>query len=92
MAEREDRVRIIKVLVLTFIVSGCSIAEKIVARNDHQQASDSYNKCMAANPTAPKQCESLRQSMEAAEQKRDSISTDLTFSPGTPPPDYAQPR
>jgi hypothetical protein len=44
---------------------------------------------MAANPAAPQKCESLRSSMEAVERKRDGISTDLTFQPGTPPPEYA---
>ncbi|MGH9637611.1 MAG: hypothetical protein ACRD72_22480 [Candidatus Angelobacter sp.] len=82
--------RIIKILVLAIALAGCSIAEKVVSRNEHQEAADSYDKCMAANPTAPKQCESLRLSMEAAERKRDSISTDLNFKPGTPPPDYAK--
>jgi hypothetical protein len=47
---------------------------------------------MAANPNAPQQCEGLRLSMEAVERKRDSISTDLDFKPGTPPPDYAKPQ
>jgi hypothetical protein len=86
---KEDRVRLIEVLVLAFALAGCSIAEKIVARNEYQQSADKYKQCMAANPTAPQQCESLRLSMEAEERKRDSISTDLTFKPGTPPPDYA---
>ncbi len=81
--------RIIEVLVLALALAGCSIAEKIVARNEYQQSADKYNQCLAANPTAPQQCESLRLTMEAEERKRDSISTELTFKPGTPPPDYA---
>jgi hypothetical protein len=88
----ENCVRVISVLVLGIAVTGCSIAEKISARSEHQEAADSYNKCMAANPTAPKQCENLRLSAEALERKRDSISTDLSFKPGTPPPDFAKPQ
>jgi hypothetical protein len=82
-------VRVIEVIVLSLALAGCSIAEKITTRNEHQQFADNYKQCMAANPAAPKQCESLRLSMEAVEHKRDAISTDLTFQPGTPPPEYA---
>jgi hypothetical protein len=82
-------VRVIEVVVLTLALAGCSIAEKITARSEHQQSADNYKQCMAANPTAAQKCESLRSSMEAVERKRDSISTDLTFQPGTPPPEYA---
>jgi hypothetical protein len=85
-------VRVITVLVLVFALAGCSIADKITARNEYQQSADSYNQCMATNPNAPRQCEGLRLSMEAVERKRDSIDTDLHFKPGTPPPDYAKPQ
>jgi hypothetical protein len=87
----EDRVRIIGVLVLAFPLAGCGIAEKIAARNEYQQSADSYKQCMAANPTAPQQCEALRVSMESVERKRDGISTDIEriVKPGSPPPDYA---
>jgi hypothetical protein len=85
-------VRIIGVLVLALALAGCGVAEKIAARGEYQQSADTYKQCMAANPTAPQQCEGLRLSMEAVERKRDSISTDLGLKPGTPPPDYATPR
>jgi hypothetical protein len=79
------------VLVLVIPLAGCGIAEKIAARNEYQQSADSYNQCVAANPTAPQQCEALRLSMESVERKRDSISTDIErmVKPGSPPPDYA---
>ena len=82
--------RVIGGLVLAFLLTGCSIAEKIAARTEYDQSADNYKQCMAANPSAPQQCDGLRSSMEAVERKRDSISTDLTFKPGTPPPDYAK--
>jgi len=88
----EDRVRVIGVLVLALPLAGCAVAEKIAARNEYQKSADNYKQCMAANPKAPQQCEGLRLSMEAVERKRDSISTDLNFEPGTPPPDYAKPQ
>ena len=84
--------RVISVLILALALTGCSIADKITARNEYQQSADSYNQCMAANPNTPRQCDGLRSSMEAVERKRDSIDTDLHFKPGTPPPDYAKPQ
>jgi len=89
----EERVlRLIGVLVFAFAVAGCSIADKISARNEYEQSAKNYQQCLAANPNAPQQCEGLRLAMEAVERKRDSIDTDLHFKPGTPPPDYAAPR
>jgi hypothetical protein len=82
-------VRIIGVLVLALPLAACGVAEKIAARSEYQQSADSYKQCMAANPSAPQQCEALRLSMEAVERKRDSISTDLSIKPGSPPPDFA---
>ena len=80
------------VLVFATALAGCSVGEKIAARNEYDQSASSYKQCLAANPNAPKQCEGLRLAMEAAERKRDSIDTDLHFKPGTPPPDYAASR
>jgi len=85
-------VRIIGVLALAIALAGCAIAEKIAARNEAQKSADTYRECMAANPTAPKQCEGQRLAMEAVERKRDGISTDLDLHVGTPPPDYASAR
>jgi hypothetical protein len=85
-------VRIIGALVVALLLAGCGVPEKIIARSEYQQSADNYKRCMAANPSAPQQCEGLRLSMEAVEHKRDSISTDLNFKPGTPPPDYANPK
>ena len=88
----EERVRLIGVVVFAFTVAGCSVADKISARNEYEQSAKSYQQCLAANPNAPQQCEGLRLAMEAVERKRDSIDTDLHFKPGTPPPDYAAPQ
>jgi hypothetical protein len=82
-------VRIIAILALAIALAGCAIADKIAARNEYQKSADSYRQCMAANPTAPQQCEGQRLAMEAVERKRDSISTDIDWKLGTPPPDYA---
>jgi hypothetical protein len=86
---REVGVRIIAILALAIALAGCAIADKIAARNEYQKSADSYRQCMAANPTAPQQCEEQRLAMEAVERKRDSISTDIDWKLGTPPPDYA---
>ena len=84
--------RAIALLVSAVFLAGCSIPEKIAARNEAEKSADNYKQCMAANPTAPKRCEELRLAMEASERKRDSINTDLSFKPADPDPDYGHPR
>ena len=84
--------RVIAAIVFAAALAGCSIADKISARNEYERSASSYKQCLAANPSAPQQCEGLRLAMEAVERKRDSIDTDLHFSPGPPPPDYAKTR
>ena len=84
--------RVIGVVVPALFLAGCSISEKIVARNEADKSADNYKQCMATNPTAPKRCEELRLAMEASERKRDSINTDLSFKPAEPDPDYGRPR
>jgi hypothetical protein len=69
-------------------IAGCSIAEKIVARNDAKRSAENYQHCMEANATAPQQCEALRLAMEEDERKQNNISTDISLKPGTPPPTY----
>jgi hypothetical protein len=80
------------VLVSVLWLAGCSIPEKIAARNEAEKSADNYKQCMAANATTPKRCEELRLAMEASERKRDSINTDLSFKPADPDPDYGHPR
>ena len=81
--------RVIGVLVSAFFVAGCSIPEKIAARNEADKSADNYKQCMAANATTPKRCEELRLALEASERKRDSIDTDLKFKPAEPDPNYS---
>jgi hypothetical protein len=85
-------VRVPAIIALAISVAGCAVAEKIAARNEYEKSAENYRQCMAANPNTPKQCEALRLTMEQVERKRDSINTDINFEPGTPPPDYGQPR
>jgi hypothetical protein len=89
---RRDALRVIAAVVFAAALAGCSIADKVSSRNEYERSASSYKQCLTANPSAPQQCEGLRLAMEAVERKRDSIDTDLQFKPGTPPPDYAQPR
>ena len=70
------------------LLAGCAVAEKIVARNDTKRSAESYQHCMEANTAAPQQCETLRLAMEESERKQNSISTDIEFKPGTPPPTF----
>ena len=85
---REGRVRVIAVLVSALFVAGCSIPEKIAARNEADKSADNYKQCMAGNATTPQRCEELRLALEASERKRDSIDTDLKFKPAEPDPNY----
>jgi hypothetical protein len=89
---QEDHVRVIGVLVAAFFLAGCSISEKVVARNEADKSADNYKQCMPTNPTSAKRCEELRLAMEASERKRDSINTNLSFKPAEPDPDYGRPR
>jgi hypothetical protein len=89
---REGRVRVIAVLVSALFVAGCSIPEKIAARNEADKSADNYKQCMAANATTPQRCEELRLALEASERKRDSIDTDLKFKAAEPDPNYGHPR
>jgi hypothetical protein len=88
---REDRVRVTGVLFFAILLAGCSISEKMVARQEADKSADNYKQCMAANATVPKRCEELRLAMEASERKWDSIDTDL-IKPAEPDPDFGRPR
>jgi hypothetical protein len=85
-------VRIPAIIAVASSLAGCAVADKIAARNEYDKSAENYRQCMAANPKTPQQCEALRLAMEQVERKRDSINTDLNVEPGTPPPDYGQPR
>jgi len=85
-------VRVTAVLVPVLLLAGCSVPEKIAARNAAEKSADNYKQCMAANATTPQRCEELRLALEANERKRDSIDTDLKFKPAEPDPDYGHPR
>ena len=84
--------RIPAFIAVAILLAGCAVAEKIVARNEYDKSAEKYRQCMAANPNAPQQCETLRLTMEGLERKRDSINTDLNFNfePTTPPGDYGR--
>jgi hypothetical protein len=88
-------VRVLAIIV-AFPLAACGMGAQLDARNDYQEATDSYMQCMAANPRAPQQCEALRLTMEAAGRKYEEVSPNLLdkikVNPGSPPPDYADTR
>jgi len=89
MAKLDNRVySIATVVFIASSIAGCSIAEKVIARNQAKRSGENYQQCMEANAAAPQQCEALRLAMEEDERKKDSISTDIDFKPGTPPPTF----
>jgi hypothetical protein len=55
-------------------LAGCGIAAEVGARNEYQASSERYKGCLAANSTAPQNCESLRLTMETDERKFQNIS------------------
>ena len=59
----------------------CGIAAKVDARQDYQASADKYKQCLAANPSAPQQCEGFRLAMEADERKYNNLSAGI--QPGT---------
>lgn len=83
-------------IIIAFPLAACGLGAQLDARSEYQKSTDNYKQCMAANPGAPQQCESLRLAMEAAGSKYEQVSPNLLdtikVSPGTTPPDYAAPR
>jgi hypothetical protein len=62
-------------------LSGCGIAARVDARNEYQASAENYKTCLAANPTTPQNCESLRLAMETDERKYNNLSAGL--NPGS---------
>jgi hypothetical protein len=92
---KEACVRILAAII-AFPLAACGMGAQMDARNEYQQATDSYKQCMAANPGAPQQCEALRLAMETAGRKYEEVSPNfldkMKVRPGNPPPDYADTR
>ena len=66
---------------MSFLLSGCGIAARVDARNEYQVSAANYKACLAANPAAPQNCESLRLAMETDERKYNNLSSGL--NPGS---------
>jgi hypothetical protein len=69
--------RVAGVLLLVFLLTGCGIAARVDARNDYRSSVDNYKQCLAAHPSAPKECEGLRLAMEADERKYNNLSAGI---------------
>jgi hypothetical protein len=69
--------RITGVLFITLFLAGCGIAAKVDARNDYQGSVENYKQCLAAHPSAAKECEGLRLAMEADERKYNNLSAGI---------------
>jgi hypothetical protein len=72
---------IIAIGLIFFPLSGCGIAARVDARNEYQTSTANYKACLAANPAAPQNCESLRLVMEIDERKYNNLSAGL--NPGS---------
>jgi hypothetical protein len=67
--------------LIPMLLSGCGIAARVDARNEYQASAANYKACLAANPAAPQNCESLRLAMETDERKYNNLSSGL--NPGS---------
>jgi hypothetical protein len=67
-------IRILALAAAGAALAGCGIAAKVEARNDYQASSEQYKACLAANASAPQNCEGLRLAMEADERKFQNMS------------------
>ncbi len=80
-------------IIIALPLAACGIGSQVDARNEYQKSTDNYKQCLAANPGAPQQCETLRLAMEADGRKYQEVSPDLLdkvqIRPGSPPPDFA---
>jgi hypothetical protein len=59
----------IAVAVLCLALGGCGVAARIEAQSDYRTSAAQYKACLAANPAAPANCESLRLVMETDERR-----------------------
>jgi hypothetical protein len=56
---------------------GCGVTARIDARQEYQASAAQYKSCLAANPSAPQNCESLRLALEIDERKYNNLSAGL---------------
>jgi hypothetical protein len=70
-------VRVLGIIALALPLAACGIAAKVDARNEYQSSTENYKQCLAANPSAPQQCEGLRLAMEADERKYNNMSAGI---------------
>jgi hypothetical protein len=66
---------------ISLALAGCGITARVDARNEYQASAANYKACLAANPAAPQNCESLRLAMEADERKYNNLSAGI--NPGS---------
>lgn len=70
--------RVLLSVVSCFFLAGCGYAARIEARNDYQASAEQYKACLTANPSSPRNCESLRLAAETDERKYNNLSAGLT--------------
>lgn len=66
------------ILFMGLALGGCALAARTDARNDYQASAAQYKACLAANPSAPHNCEGPRLAMETDERKYNNLSAGIT--------------
>ena len=64
-------------------LGGCGVAANYQARTDYQNSAAQYKGCLAANPSAPQNCEGLRLAMETDERKYNNIGAGVYGQQGS---------
>jgi hypothetical protein len=75
--------RLLLVVPLVLIVSGCGLAAKVDARHNYEQSTAIYRACVSANSANPQVCEGKRLAMEADERAYNNMVTPLSRGVGT---------
>ena len=73
--------RTIAIIALPLALAECGVAARVESRGEYQQSAANYKSCLATNPAAPQNCESLRLIMETDERKYNNLSAGL--NPGS---------
>lgn len=67
-------------LSLVGLLGGCGVAARYEARTEYQNSAAQYKACLAANASAPQNCEGLRLAMETDERKYNNLSAGVVGS------------
>ena len=75
--------RLLIVIPLVLILSGCGYAARTDARRNYEQSTANYRACVTANSANPQVCEGKRLAMEADERAYNNMMAPISNGVGT---------